>query len=134
MVCVYCQGETRVINSRPQKRLNQIWRRRRCQACDASFTTHEKLESESILVVKNGSKLARLEPSKLLISLYKSCRHRTHAARDASALADTCLAMIQRRSSNGIVEKNDLQAIIQEVLNDFDQAASTHYQAFHDLS
>lgn len=131
MVCIYCQDPTRVINSRPQKRLNQVWRRRRCQTCGASFTTHERLELANALMVKNGSKLTPLEPAKLLISLYKSCQHRTNAASDASALADTCLAMIQRRTSNGIIAKTDLQAIIQEVLGNFDQAASTHYQAFH---
>ena len=27
MVCIYCSGKTDVINSRPQKRLNRIWRR-----------------------------------------------------------------------------------------------------------
>lgn len=51
MVCLYCNGKTEVINSRAQKRNNQVWRRRKCLKCKAVFTSHEVVELESALYV-----------------------------------------------------------------------------------
>ncbi len=54
MVCIYCEGETSVTNSRKQKRNNQIWRRRKCEACGAVFTSHEAIDLSSALMVDSG--------------------------------------------------------------------------------
>lgn len=54
MVCIYCGGETIVANSRRQKRNNQVWRRRKCGACGAIFTSHEAIDLSSALVVDSG--------------------------------------------------------------------------------
>jgi len=73
MVCIYCSGDTQVINSRLQKRPNQVWRRRKCLECGATFTTHELAAYEGSWRVKSSS--AGLQPfnkNKLFLSLYKS--------------------------------------------------------------
>lgn len=62
MVCIYCSGETQVINSRPQKRLNNIWRRRKCTACEGIFTTSESPDlTSSLVVIKGGPGLSHLD-------------------------------------------------------------------------
>ena len=56
MVCIYCGGETKVTNSRLQKRNNQVWRRRQCLECKGVFTTHEAVDlSSALLIDKSGA-------------------------------------------------------------------------------
>lgn len=54
MKCIYCGGATGVTNSRRQKRSNQVWRRRKCRACGAVFTSHEAIDLSSALAVDSG--------------------------------------------------------------------------------
>lgn len=132
MVCVYCGSETHVNNSRHQKRVNQVWRRRICKNCGATFTTHETADLASALRVKNrGGKLSPLSRDKLLLSLYKSLGHRRTALSDASGLCDTILAKVAKTAQNGVIEATSIIQTATVTLNRFDTAASTHYQAFH---
>lgn len=147
MVCIYCDGPLDVINSRPQKRQNQIWRRRRCTACGAVFTALEALDlSTAISVAKipldglsdgrpqKHQKAADLEPfdrDQLFISLYESLRHRPGAQRDARALADTATAHIILKAKHGRTDRRTIRDIVLNTLQRFDQAAATHYAAFH---
>lgn len=54
MNCIYCGGDMDVVNSRAQKRSNQVWRRRRCKSCGAVFTSHEAIDLSRALVVDSG--------------------------------------------------------------------------------
>jgi transcriptional repressor NrdR len=69
MVCIYCGGETKVTNSRLQRRNNQVWRRRECLACQSVFTTHESVELESALSVSQNGRLTPFLPDLLLKEL-----------------------------------------------------------------
>jgi transcriptional regulator NrdR family protein len=88
MVCVYCGSETKVTNSRHQKRTNQVWRRRQCLKCTALFTTEEKTDHTSLWKVKknNEETLVAFSRDKLFLSIYKSCEHRLNALADAASL------------------------------------------------
>ncbi len=132
MVCIHCGSETHVINSRPQKRTNQIWRRRRCNTCQAVFTTEETIQYEAVWAV-SGPK-SGLEPfnrDKLLLSLYKSCEHRKTALDDAKGLTDTIINKLRASVVDGVLSKRSIAQVSQVALNRFDVAASVHYQAFH---
>lgn len=132
MVCVYCGNETNVTNSRPQKRLNQVWRRRRCSSCRAIVTTIEAIDYAAAWRVKRAN--GRLYPfsrDKLFISLYNSLQHRKSAIDDAAALTATVirsLALVQARST---LEPAMIRSAVTTALNRFDKAAATHYEAFH---
>lgn len=143
MVCIYCQSDLAVINSRPQKSRNQTWRRRLCKACGATFTSTEAIDlSKALIVAKDGEKGPRgrkaqahdLQPfdrDKLFISIYESLRHRQTAASDARGLTDTVTAHIIKKSAHGLVP---VRTIIETSLNTmqrFDSAAASHYAAFH---
>ena len=53
MKCPYCgDEESKVIDSRPTEDGERIRRRRECLRCGRRFTTHEKIETSSIMVVK----------------------------------------------------------------------------------
>jgi transcriptional regulator NrdR family protein len=136
MVCLYCAGETKVTNSRHQKQLNKVWRRRQCLTCRAVFSTLEHSIYENNLVVQGKSqKIAPLQRDKLFMSIYNACKHRPSAVSDATALTDTVLGKIltSQDGGAGVVLRGTLTNITSSVLKKFDNAAYVHYVAFHPL-
>ena len=131
MVCLYCGGKTEVVNSRPQKRMNQIWRRRKCSACGAVFTTNERIDYSATIVVKRKSGLEPFERDTLLVSLATSLGHRPTAVGDAAALATTVTRALLSAAENGVVEVTNITAESYKVLNRFDTLAAAHYRAYH---
>lgn len=53
MNCIYCEGETKVVDSRPTNK-NEIRRRRECLTCGYRFTTMESVKKEKIEKYKIG--------------------------------------------------------------------------------
>lgn len=132
MVCVHCSGKTQVINSRHQKRLNNIWRRRQCLDCGSVFSTEEVPQySREWLVKASDGSLRPFLRDKLMMSLHRSCAHRLTALTDAAALTDTVIKKMQDKHVNGLIDSKTIANISSVVLNRFDQAASVHYNAFH---
>ena len=134
MVCIHCSGNTQVVNSRPQRRSNQVWRRRRCLTCGAIFTTEETIQHASSWAVRGASASGRLRPfsrDKLLVSLLRSLQHRKDALDNAAALVDTSMNKLAPQAQNGVLTSSQIAQTVQVALNRFDKAASVHYQAFH---
>jgi transcriptional repressor NrdR len=134
MVCIYCGNKTDVINSRPQKRHNKVWRRRRCIVCEAIFTTTEAASlSESLVIAQNNANTG-YKPflrDKLFLSVYSSCQHRKDAIADATALTDTILGYLPSITENSLVDRHALRDTTLQVLTRFDNVAAVHYAAFH---
>ncbi len=131
MVCIYCHSGTRVVNSRLQKRSNNIWRRRVCSVCAATFTTKEIPELTTSFMVKNDS--SQLEPflrEKLFLSIYASCRHRPTPLSDAIGLSQTVTDGLTFPTGEPI-SSTDIARVTHEVLKRFDKVAATFYQAYH---
>lgn len=133
MQCIYCGNDTSVVNSRHQKRLNQVWRRRKCIACNAVFSTNEHADLELALSVRRTMQLESFVREKLLISIYDSLKHRPTASSDAVALTNTVVSKLQPLFSEGAIDRNNIVIITHEVLARFDHAAATFYQAYHPL-
>jgi transcriptional regulator NrdR family protein len=132
MVCIYCEGPTRVINSRLQRRTNQVWRRRSCEKCPAVFTTLEAAVLETAVVVHNAANEIRPFIRELLfLSIYESCKHRPTALTDARELTQTVLQQLRPLMSTGSLTTADIAQQTIAVLRRFDAAASTMYGAFH---
>lgn len=132
MVCIYCGHATSVTNSRLQKRTNSVWRRRRCQACQAIFSTSERLDyATTWLVSSTSAQLTAFSRDKLFLSIYTSCRHRSHPIDDAEALTDTVISKLQKTAIPGVPSKDNIRHHVLTTLELFDKVASTHYAAFH---
>ncbi|MCA9332338.1 hypothetical protein KDA00_00510 [Candidatus Saccharibacteria bacterium] len=135
MNCIYCGGKTHVFNSRLQNRSNNIWRRRRCDECEANFTSIEKLDlGSSISVLKSDGSLEPFSSDKLLISIDDSLRHRKSHISDATALTKTIIDHILGASSDAVVAASTIQDISTKILNRFDNVASVHYKAYYSKS
>ncbi len=132
MVCIYCSQSLEVINSRRQRRANQVWRRRRCTECGAIFTSTETIDFTKSLAVNDANgKLKPFIREVLFLSLYRACQHRPEAASDASALTETVLQKLVKNLSNGLLSNRDIAAACRSVLQNFDKAAVVQYEAFH---
>ncbi|MDZ7744352.1 MAG: hypothetical protein U5K77_01160 [Candidatus Saccharibacteria bacterium] len=135
MICIYCLGETRVVNSRHQKRPNTVWRRRHCQQCGTVFTSIEEADlSASIVVRKPEAKTNDLEPfsrDKLMLSIYDSLKHRKTALKDAQSLTRTIINQIHNHTHEACVDTYVIVEVSLKVLQRFDKIAATHYAAFH---
>ena len=131
MVCLHCSSETQVFNSRLQKKLNQVWRRRRCTSGHI-FTTLEAADYTAEWLVRGPDK--RLSPflrDKLFVSLFGSVQHRRTALPDASALTDTVIQKLRTEITDGTIDSTTVSRVAGVALNRFDSTASVHYQAFH---
>lgn len=129
MVCIYCGQNTRVTNSRLQKRSNNVWRRRQCSSCQAVFTTHESVELSGALLVNNGS-LSPFESNKLLVELLEALKHHPQQRQAATEISHTIVMNLLKRRQKVLTTK----LISQEtaaVLKRFDKRAWLRYCADH---
>jgi transcriptional repressor NrdR len=132
MVCVQCGGQTQVINSRHQKRANQVWRRRQCQQCGTVFTSEETAAYGASWAVRGASGAPKpFSRDKLLLSLHKSLQHRSTALADAGGLAYTVIKKLSGDVTDGVIESRAIVNTVQVALNRFDKVASVSYAAFH---
>ena len=134
MVCVYCGNKTAVINSRLQKQINNVWRRRQCTKCQAIFSTLEHMVYENTLVVQDRlSHIMPFQREVLFLSIYDACKHRPKAISDASALTDTVLSKLQEHNENnkGLLTRDVISKTAADILKTFDNTAYVHYFAFH---
>ena len=66
MRCPYCRArDTRVIDSRDLNSGDAIRRRRECVVCSKRFTTYERFEMASLMVVKKDGRREEWDPVKL---------------------------------------------------------------------
>jgi transcriptional repressor NrdR len=91
MQCPYCkeQRKDQVIDSRATEGGLVIRRRRRCVACGKRFTTYERIEGSSrLLVVKKDGRREPYEREKVLGALQRACWKRPVSAAELGALVD----------------------------------------------
>lgn len=133
MVCIYCGSSTKVTNSRPQKRLLQVWRRRLCTRCGAIFTTNEAVDLSTSLVVRAASgSVSPFSRDKLFVSILRAVGHRKTPLEDANALTATVIGKLLHATSEAAVAPADIiRLATTDTLKRFDTAACVQYQAYH---
>lgn len=85
MLCPFCRSEdTQVKDSRPSEDGASIRRRRQCGACDARFTTFERVQLREISVMKRDGRKVIFSREKLersfTIALRKRATHENDVA------------------------------------------------------
>lgn len=131
MVCVYCGGETKVTNSRLQKRNNQVWRRRECLVCHAVFTTHESVELESTLSVDKGGQNQPFLADLLLKELMIALSHRKDVYTASREVLGTIIRKLLALPQKPLYKPADISKITSGVLKRFDRRAYLRYLADH---
>ena len=131
MVCVYCGGETRVINSRLQKRSNQVWRRRQCQRCKAIFTTLEGADLSSTLSVASGGSTAPFLPDKLYTEVLLALQDRKDAYVAAREVTNTVIKQLLKMPDNPLFSPEQISRAVGDVLKRLDRRAYLRFAAEH---
>lgn len=74
MKCPYCGStETEVVETRDSEDLETIRRRRSCLKCDKRFTTYERVENITLVVIKKDGKREQFNRDKLKSGIIRSC-------------------------------------------------------------
>jgi transcriptional repressor NrdR len=134
MVCIYCDSPTKVVNSRRQKKLMQVWRRRACSSCGAVFTTNELVDLSSSLAVRTTEgHLRPFSRDKLYVSIMRACGHRKAAIGDSGALTATIIAKLRRQTIAAELSPAQIMVTTLQTLQHFDNAAGVQYAAYHQL-
>ena len=87
MRCPYCQAEnSRVVDSRDLSNGEVIRRRRECIQCKRRFTTYERIDAVSIIIVKKDGRREDFNPDKLRQKLRVALTKRPVGEEDLNAL------------------------------------------------
>jgi transcriptional repressor NrdR len=78
MKCPYCGSkDTEVVETRDSEDLETIRRRRACLKCEKRFTTYERIENVSLVVIKKDGKREQFNRDKLKSGIIRSCEKTT---------------------------------------------------------
>ena len=103
MKCPYCGfSESKVIDSRPTEEGSAIRRRRECLKCNKRFTTYEKLESLSLVVIKKDMSRQQYNREKVLKGIITACEKRP-------------ISLAQMEKITDDIESNLLQTMTREI-------------------
>jgi len=135
MKCPFCEyQDSRVIDSRS---VNEgVRRRRQCLHCGSRFTTYERVQSNSFLVVKKDGRREEFSRDKLVTGIRKACAKRPVADEDIERLVDK---VEEELHQVGKVEVSSatVGALVMRYLRDLDRIAyirfASVYRAFADV-
>lgn len=132
MMCPYCDIDSKVVNSRLQKRSNSVWRRRHCSNCGATWTTTESMKGSVTFKVLANEQEVDFHPEILLISLYECLKHRKSPAIDAQYVFETVLGNLGR-THQSTYSTLLIASECHKVLKRYDKLASDLYKATHNV-
>ncbi|MEB3429840.1 transcriptional regulator NrdR [Citroniella saccharovorans] len=89
MKCPYCNfHDTKVVDSRPTEDNMSIRRRRMCLYCNKRFTTYERYEDTTLMVIKKDQTREAFVREKVLKGMIRSCEKRPVSIEDLEAAVD----------------------------------------------
>lgn len=131
MVCIYCGGITQVKNSRHQKRNNQIWRRRQCFKCLATFTTHESIDLASNLSVEINGAPRPFVADKLFTEVLLALQDRKDCYIAAREVTSTVVQKLLKLRGAPVFAASQISLLTAQVLKRLDRRAWLRYISEH---
>ncbi len=131
MHCPSCNAaDTRVIDSRMLLEENSVRRRRKCDVCEARFTTYENIQIQMPLIVKKDGRRENYNPDKIMKGLNKACQKRNVSTDQLNKLLNNVEKSILEISRTE-VQARDLGEIIMGQLKELDRVAYVRYASFY---
>lgn len=131
VVCVYCGNKTHVTNSRLQKRSNQVWRRRQCQACRAVFTTLEAVDLPKTLIVDSKGRSEPFLPDKLYTEVLLALQDHKDCYEAAREVTNTVIKELLKLPAKPLFRPEQISRVAGDVLARLDRRAYLRYAAEH---
>lgn len=137
MKCPYCGfSESKVIDSRPTEEGSAIRRRRECLKCNKRFTTYEKLESLSLVVIKKDMSRQQYNREKVLKGIITACEKRPISLAQMEKIADDIESNLLQTMTREI-ESRMIGELVMEKLKELDEVAyvrfASVYKRFDDI-
>ena len=131
MHCPSCNAQdTRVIDSRMLLEENSVRRRRKCDACEARFTTYENIHIQMPLIVKKDGRRENYNREKIMKGLNKACQKRNISTDQLNLLVNNVEKSLLEISHTE-VKAHDLGEIIMDKLKLLDRVAYVRYASFY---
>lgn len=138
MRCPFCSSrDTRVIDKRDADDVAMTRRRRECQQCNARFTTYERPEMSTLMIVKKDGRRQPFSRDKLKASIQTACTKRPISAETIERMVDQIESALRKR--DGLeVQSSVVGDHVIDRLRALDQVAyirfASVYRAFADIS
>lgn len=131
MDCPFCgSNDTQVKDSRPCEDGAAIRRRRLCSACDARFTTFERVQLRELVVVKRNGRKSPFDRDKLERSLNIALRKRDI---ENDVVSRSINELIRNLEQQGEVEisTETIGRLVMETLSRLDKVAYIRYASVY---
>lgn len=137
MKCPYCGfEESKVIDSRPTEETSAIRRRRECLKCSKRFTTYEKIESLSLVVIKKDQSRQQYNREKVLKGIITACEKRPVSLAQMEKITDDIEGELMQTMTREI-ESGMIGEKVMEKLKNLDEVAyvrfASVYKRFDDI-
>ena len=137
MKCPFCGHlKDKVVDSRESKEGEMIRRRRECLECGRRFTSYERIEEITYMVIKKDGSRERFERQKLVAGLLKAVEKRPVSATAVEAVADRVEAAVQERPEKEM-STEEIGLLVMDDLKRLDKVAyvrfASVYRQFRDI-
>jgi transcriptional repressor NrdR len=137
MRCPFCRHRgNRVVDSRLSSGGEIIRRRRMCSSCKRRFTTYERVEESTPMVVKKDGRREPFDRGKIIAGLKRACEKRPVSMETIELLADQIEASATEHGGREIPSSFIGTAVMNE-LHKIDQVAyvrfASVYRSFKDI-
>lgn len=103
MKCPFCMSiETKVVDKRETGELEITRRRRECLKCNKRFTTYEKVELPSLMIIKKDKRRESFDRKKLKTGILKSCSKRPVSMDQIEKIVDEIECELRKKHKNEI--------------------------------
>ncbi|HJO14724.1 MAG TPA: transcriptional regulator NrdR [Candidatus Pacearchaeota archaeon] len=133
MKCVYCKLNTRVTDKRESP--NGTRRRRECLKCKKRFTTYEKADKKSIIIVKKDNRREPFSVDKLKDGLMRACMKRPISVEKIEKIIEDVEEKLKSKGKE--VRSNKIGKMVMSRLKKLDKVAyirfASVYMDFKDI-
>jgi transcriptional repressor NrdR len=137
MRCPFCRNRgNRVVDSRLSSDGGMIRRRRMCSSCKRRFTTYERVEEATPMVVKKDGRREPFDRGKIIAGLKRACEKRPVSMEMIEQIATNIEASMAEQGDRE-VNSNAIGSAVMNELHKIDQVAyvrfASVYRSFKDI-
>ncbi len=129
MKCPYCSyDETKVIETRESEDTTR--RRRECLKCKKRFTTYEKVNSLSLIIIKKDNNREQFDRQKLEKGILKACEKRPVPYEKIKKTVDDIESALRKKKSTEIAS-SEIGNMIMRKLKSLDKIAYIRFASVY---
>ena len=137
MRCPKCNSlKSSVVDSRQAEDANTIRRRRECEQCGHRFTTYERVEEKTLVVVKKDGTREQFSREKIFNGIIRSAQKRPVTSAEIEEVVNRIEQQVRAQSDNE-VESDVIGNLVMEELAELDEITyvrfASVYRSFKDV-